>query len=188
MQIGKPRAILKEWDVICKFLGNGIQKVLVRKGGIHERTFVPEYDTFFLFPTWEHQNADAIRDEWREEFKKLSEPEPENGLVPIRYIARIEAVKKVEDEKLLEKFEEFHVYTPQEILSRFRRYKKSFLWFVLPRVWEIEKFELPHDEFVGCASFYEIPSEILEKIEIKIKKPAIPDDEFEKIKERFLSL
>ena len=54
---------LKEWAAVCAALREGKQVFLLRKGGIHERCgeFSVEHDAFFLYPTWEHQKKQMLR-------------------------------------------------------------------------------------------------------------------------------
>ncbi|MDC0315120.1 DUF1802 family protein [bacterium] len=43
----------KEWDVVCEALESGRQKLILRKGGIHEgrEGFSFAHEEFVLFPT-----------------------------------------------------------------------------------------------------------------------------------------
>ena len=56
----------KEWAVSCQAMQSGKQILLIRKGGIREEggAFTIADDTFFLMPTYEHQNADLLQPEW----------------------------------------------------------------------------------------------------------------------------
>ena len=55
---------LKEWAVTVRALAEGEQLVTLRKGGIREdhKHFELEHDRFFLYPTFDHQRNDVIRD------------------------------------------------------------------------------------------------------------------------------
>ena len=66
-------AALKEWAIVCKAAEDGKQVLLFRKGGIMEyrNGFELKHKNFFLFPTFEHQSLDSIRDEYKIELGNL---------------------------------------------------------------------------------------------------------------------
>ena len=53
----------KEWAVVVDALLRGEQILDLRKGGVHEegRRFELQADRFWLFPTYEHQDADLLK-------------------------------------------------------------------------------------------------------------------------------
>ena len=69
-------AALKEWAIICKAAEDGKQVLLFRKGGIMEyrNGFELKYKNFFLFPTFEHQSIDSIRNEYKIAIRKFGKP------------------------------------------------------------------------------------------------------------------
>src|SRR3954468_1897539 len=54
----------KEWAVTVRALAEGEQLLTLRKGGIREENkhFEIEHDQFFLYPTFDHQRNDLVRD------------------------------------------------------------------------------------------------------------------------------
>ena len=54
----------KEWAVTVRALAEGEQLLTLRKGGIREdnKHFEIEHDRFFLYPTFDHQQNDLVRD------------------------------------------------------------------------------------------------------------------------------
>lgn len=52
----------KEWDVVCDALESGRQKLILRKGGIHEgrEGFSFAHEEFVLFPTRFHAQGDFV--------------------------------------------------------------------------------------------------------------------------------
>ncbi len=66
-------AALKEWAIVCKAIEDGKQVLLFRKGGIMEyrNGFELKHKNFFLFPTFEHQSIDSIRNEYKIELESL---------------------------------------------------------------------------------------------------------------------
>src|SRR4029453_15133172 len=54
----------KEWAVTVRALAEGEQLLTLRKGGIREENkhFEIEHDHFFLYPTFDHQRNDLVRE------------------------------------------------------------------------------------------------------------------------------
>ena len=54
----------KEWAVTVRALAEGEQLLTLRKGGIREpsKHFALEHDRFFLYPTFDHQRNDLVRE------------------------------------------------------------------------------------------------------------------------------
>src|SRR5215210_3776514 len=54
----------KEWAVTVRALAEGEQLITLRKGGIREadKRFRVEHDRFFLYPTFDHQRHDLVRE------------------------------------------------------------------------------------------------------------------------------
>jgi hypothetical protein len=54
----------KEWAVTVRALAEGEQLITLRKGGIREpdKHFALEHERFFLYPTFDHQREDLVRE------------------------------------------------------------------------------------------------------------------------------
>ena len=65
----------KEWAVTVRALAEGEQLVTLRKGGIREsdRHFALEHDRFFLYPTFDHQRNDLVRESHKPELRRALE-------------------------------------------------------------------------------------------------------------------
>ena len=52
----------KEWEVVCEAIESGRQKLILRKGGIHEgrEGFSFKHEEFLLFPTRFHAQGDFV--------------------------------------------------------------------------------------------------------------------------------
>ncbi len=66
---------LKEWAVTVRALAEGEQLVTLRKGGIREtdKHFRLEHSRFFLYPTFDHQSYDLVRESHRPELQRALE-------------------------------------------------------------------------------------------------------------------
>ena len=65
----------REWAVTVRGLAEGEQLITLRKGGIREeqKHFGLEHERFFLYPTFDHQRTDLVRESHRPE---LQSPQP----------------------------------------------------------------------------------------------------------------
>ena len=65
----------KEWAVTVRALAEGEQLVTLRKGGIREpnKHFEVEHDRFFLYPTFDHQRRDLVRESHQPELRRALE-------------------------------------------------------------------------------------------------------------------
>jgi hypothetical protein len=65
----------KEWAVTVRALAEGEQLVTLRKGGIREpeKHFSLDHDRFFLYPTFDHQRGDLVRESHQPELRRALE-------------------------------------------------------------------------------------------------------------------
>ena len=80
----------KEWAVTVRALAEGEQLLTLRKGGIREENkhFEIEHDRFFLYPTFDHQRNDLVRESHMPELgRALEEGVWPDGEPPARALA-----------------------------------------------------------------------------------------------------
>ena len=119
----------KEWAVTVRALAEGEQLVTLRKGGIREpeKHFALEHDRFFLYPTFDHQRGDLVRESHRPELRRAleegvwadGEPPPHAVLragaiqqpdrVRIRAWAEVAAAWTVTDRRVVDGLSPFYV-------------------------------------------------------------------------------
>src|SRR5690606_37223628 len=65
----------KEWAVTVRALAEGEQLLTLRKGGIREehKLFRLDHDRFFLYPTFDHQRNDVVRESHLPELRRALE-------------------------------------------------------------------------------------------------------------------
>src|ERR687892_373758 len=65
----------KEWAVTVRALSEGEQLLTLRKGGIREedKHFELEHEQFFLYPTFDHQRNDLVRESHHPELRRALE-------------------------------------------------------------------------------------------------------------------
>jgi hypothetical protein len=125
----------KEWAGVCDALTEGVQSIILRKGGIREGPgpglFVPEHDEFWLYPTAVHQAEQGLRIE--ASGSRLHRA-GSDGALAIRALARVEMIGFLDDAASLPALEEFHVLTEETVRKRFR-YRTPGLWVLVARIW-----------------------------------------------------
>lgn len=171
---------LKEWAVAVKALGEGKQIITVRKGGLYEETrdFVLEDDTFYLYPTYEHQKAEMVKPEFHADLQQTLEGwSVDKPTVDIRYFARITDDVELLDEEKLRALNEFHIWTDNFADVRLRWKKKKPLHILFARVYKLNQpIEIPiEDEYKGCKSWHHL----LTQIPQNGFTPVLSDEEYE---------
>jgi len=155
------KVALKEWAVLAEAVARGEQLLLVRKGGIADpgNGFELKYREFFLYPTWEHQQEEYLRPEFRERLRKLP---PQPGPIRLQVYAGVAYQKEVKDLSALAKLEGYHLWSG-EFLEQKLRYKPELPTQVL--VLRAYRFLKPvlhpeRPEYAGCKSWVELNEEI----------------------------
>lgn len=162
-QAPQPTAIaFKEWQVVCDALASGRQSILLRKGGIHEGRagFSFAHDSFFLFPTRFHSQADHIR-----EGSAPTLPEWEIGdlLLITHHVTALRAVTLINWEEV-EALAPYHIYTQETVRQRFDWEAKGMsagsIHVALVEVRALPSpLELTYQpSFGGCRSWIDIPA------------------------------
>jgi hypothetical protein len=157
------RAALKEWAAVEEAMHRGWVSVLVRKGGIWEPRgdFALEHSEFFVFPGVYHQNGGELSEPLRERLAEqlgMAEPDP----VPLRLLARVEAVVRVSDEETVDALTGLHPLTPEGALARFRYRDRPFLHALLLRIHALPRPAAVRNSlaYVGCRSWLELENAI----------------------------
>ena len=134
----------KEWAVTVRALSEGEQLLTLRKGGIREdnKHFELEHEQFFLYPTFDHQRNDLVRESHHPELRRAleegvwpdEEPPPrallQDGGIPQPDRVRIRAWAEVadhfetDDPRIVDALSPFHVWT-QDYATKRLRWKRT---------------------------------------------------------------
>jgi len=160
--MSRDRAALKEWASAVEALLEGRTVVALRKGGIREETkdFRLTSDTFYFFPTYEHQKEHLLKAPYRGYVAETKRDwRPDLPTVPIRAWAEATDELLIEDDETLRKLSPFHVWTDEYAEERLRWKRTKPLHCLLLRVYRLDG---PWDveakaEFAGCKSWIELP-------------------------------
>lgn len=157
-----PRALppigLKEWAVAVRALDAGEQILLLRKGGIAEKQFQVEHEAFFLYPTYEHQQAAQIRPPFHAALARtLAEPRDPAAL-RITNWARVAAAYPIADEATADALAAHTLWTPEYIRERLHWRPKKPLYALVLRVYRLaEPCAIPYlPAYGGCKSWLEL--------------------------------
>ncbi len=179
---------LKEWAITIKALDEGRQIVLLRKGGIHEenREFSIKYKRFLLYPTYEHQREDLIKEEFRGDLRILQDTYDKNK-VTIQNWAMISDVVLINESEKLEALLPYHIWTADYAHKRLNWRPKRPLHLLFLRVFRLSKPRtidvLP--EHRGCKSWIDLQCN---DFSFERENPVLKDEEFKYISEEIKDL
>ena len=188
---------LKEWALTVRALAEGEQLLTLRKGGIREenRHFEIEHDQFFLYPTFDHQRGDLVRESHRPELGRAleegvwsdGEPHPsallEEGGVPepdrvrIRAWAEVAASYLITDRRCVDALSPYYVWTPDYAEKRLAWKRRHPLHVIVLRTYRIPRpvTVKVRDDYGGCRSWVDIHRELPFE-----GTPVLSDEEFER--------
>jgi hypothetical protein len=172
----------KEWALVCEALGQGVQTIILRKGGIHEgkKGFSFQHDAFWLFPTGFHAQAEQLH--WMPaNAADISVPQDEKReTVEFRSFARLHGVWKVTDWDQAAALAPFHVWKEEVVRERFAWGGDTCLHVALARVHALtEPWTIPYlPSYGGCRSWVNLPT-LPEGLEAALS-PAMSDAAWEK--------
>jgi hypothetical protein len=195
----------KEWAVTVRALAEGEQLVTLRKGGIREtdKNFRLEHDRFFLYPTFDHQRGDLVRESHQPELRRALEegvwPDgevPEDSLwfdggidqpdrVRIRAWAEVAGHFQIDDPRCVDALSPYYVWTPDYAEKRLAWKRRHPLHVLLLRTYRIPRpvTVKVKDEYLGCRSWLELQRDLPFE-----GTPVLSDDEFERASEQICSI
>ncbi|HEU0318387.1 MAG TPA: DUF1802 family protein [Solirubrobacteraceae bacterium] len=185
----------KEWAVPVRARAEGEQLITLRKGGVREpgKHFRVEHERFFLYPTFDHQRSDLVRESHQPELRRALEEgvwadgEPSvhqlhhgptvqpPDRVRIRAWAEIAAQYTITDPRVVDALSPFYVWTPDYAEKRLEWKRRHPLHVLLLRTYRIPRpvTVKVKDEYAGCRSFLELQRELPFE-----GTPVLSDEEF----------
>jgi hypothetical protein len=196
---------LKEWAVTVRALAEGEQLLTLRKGGIREehKHFELEHERFFLYPTFDHQRNDVVRDAHTPELRRALEegvwpdgdpptqaltrdggiPQPER--VRVRAWAEVAGHYTVTDPRVISELSPFYIWTTDYAQKRLSWKPRHPLHVVLLRTYRIPRpvTVRVRGDYAGCRSWLEIARDLPFE-----GTPVLADDEFAHVQETIESI
>ncbi len=186
---------LKEWAIVCKALEEGRQTILLRKGGIMEyrEGFELKHDKFMLFPTFEHQSKDSIKQDYHKKFDSLTlENNAEKEYIDLNLFGSVMDVKEIKNKEILKKLYTYHIWNEQYVDFRMNYNPSKPMSVLFLRVYKLKeplKVNIKK-EWAGCKSWVnmddQIPSMIINKsfeelLDGKILNPVLDNLTFNRL-------
>lgn len=154
---------LKEWTTIVKALENGVQTILLRKGGILDVAsgFKIESKKFLLFPTLEHQDYNHIKPEFHKYLEQVKINPPKTGFNKITSYAEVLSEADILSDETIKKLSRFHIWSDSYINERKKWKPENPFKAVFLKIYKIPEFNtLLKSEYQGCKSWININEEI----------------------------
>ncbi len=169
---------LKEWAVTVRALANGTQILLLRKGGIHEtdKDFRVIHPEFLLYPTYEHQKEDLLKDNHQADLRQVLEEPRQEDQIKFTHFAKVEETIQVSEQDKVDYLGPHHIWTNEYAVARMRWNPMQPLSILLLRVYHLENpVDVPYlPEYGGCTSWVDI----FERVALGQLKPVLTDEEF----------
>lgn len=170
---------LKEWASAIKALREGKQILVMRKGGIIEETrdFQVESRHFYLYPTYEHQKRELLKESERHAVDEtLAGWSPEAADVELTAYAEVAEDIEVVDQEHLDRISGCHIWTDTFAEERLKWKKQNPLHVLLLRVYRLEEpVSVPvRSDYLGCKSWVELADPLPDAK----KTPVLSDEEF----------
>lgn len=167
----------KEWSYVCDSLAQGVQTLILRKGGIHEGRggFEWKHREFFLFPTWFHTQGEKLS--WvPENAQRAFPPEEERTSVDISGFATLEQMWKVTDWAAMQALAPEHIWNEDVVRERFAYDEESCLHVALVRAWRLPQvWTFPYSKsYGGCRSWVNLPADGLSLLPAAV--PALSEE------------
>ena len=169
---------LKEWAVTVDALGTGRQVLLLRKGGISEsgKHFRVAHPEFLLYPTFEHQREDLLKEANQPALRALLEEPHDDGSITFSYWAQAAETIEILEQEVVEALSPHHIWTDDYAQSRLRWKPRFPLSIMLLRVYRLEQpVTVPFfPAYKGCTSWVELS----ERVDLGRVEPVLSDEEF----------
>ena len=172
------RHALKEWAVAVKALERGETALVVRKGGIREKSFAIRDSRFLLLPGYEHQRPELLKPEFTDLMNEIPDL-TDDGPLRFTSFGEVKGAYEVSEAESLEAVDPYHMWSPEYAESRFKwRPKKPLTVLVLRTYLLPEPVELPYSEaYGGCKSWIDLDK----PVSIAGARPALDDEGFERL-------
>src|ERR1700756_1879956 len=132
---------LKEWAITVKALDEGKQIILLRKGGIHEekKEFRVEHNKFLLYPTYEHQREDLLKEEFRDNLKALLHNWDGSNKITIQNWAVVSGVAEITEPERVEALSPYYIWTTSYVYERLNWRPRKPLYVLFLRVFRFSQ-------------------------------------------------
>jgi CDP-diacylglycerol--glycerol-3-phosphate 3-phosphatidyltransferase len=156
----------KEWEAIVEALGQGVQIVILRKGGIAEgkQGFQAKHPRFWLFPTAYHQQWEKTKPDLQR-YLAPTDARPATAPIALQYFAEVTDAVYLSSWDQVARLDDAHFWTSEILRERFdyadRPGMEPGLHLLIVRV---SRINLPHQlapskDYDGCKSWIDVPAD-----------------------------
>ena len=172
------RHALKEWAVAVEALERGETALVVRKGGIREKTFAVPKTRFLFFKSYEHQKADQLKPAYHDLLRSIPQRRDDEPVIFTSF-AEVYRAYEVSEAEELEALDPHHIWTHEYAESRLKWRPKKPLTILILRTYLLpEPIVLDYrDSYGGCKSWIELE----ESVPTAGSRPALEEPSFEKL-------
>jgi hypothetical protein len=175
--MGELSQALKEWAVVVEALLAGDQILLLRKGGIREEKgrFAVKADRVLLFPTYEHQRPDWLKQPYQQRFSAPT-PRPSSP-IPLAGWAEITHSLALTSQQQVLALAPFHLWNQAFVEERWAWKPGSPLYLLLLRSHRLPApYPLPpRPEYGGCRSWISLA----DQVDTTGSTPALSDSSYQ---------
>ena len=154
---------LKEWAVTIRALDQGKQVLLVRKGGIREKEFKVEHEEFFLYPSFEHQKPNLLKEAYQADLTSiLADWNGSTEQVPLTHFAQVTDIFEITDPADVEALSPYFIWTTDYAEQRLHWRPRKPLEILAVRVYRLPEPYIQKVEpyFNGCKSWVDLPAPV----------------------------
>ncbi|HVS36545.1 MAG TPA: DUF1802 family protein [Gemmataceae bacterium] len=178
------RHAFKEWAVVCKALADGRQSIVLRKGGIAEKTaeFQVEHKRFWLYPTYVHQQGDGVSADALPLLEQAEAERPPIGVVRLTHFAEAAwGVYRLHNLPAALLLGGMHCLSAATVQARFE-YRRPGLYVVPVRVYRaLQAVDLAETAYcAGCRSWVELEREL----QTDGAAPVLSEEAFREMRDR----
>lgn len=170
---------LKEWASVVQAVREGVQTILLRKGGIEEEggSFQLEHSQFLFFPTHEHQTPDALAPRYQRFIAPHTVGAP---TLTIDTCARVLDTYPLHRLSQTEPFTHLHIWSPEYVAQRFSYRPDQPLWILVFQGFRLEQpVAIPNDpSYAGCRSWVTLR----QSVPIGSARPILSDRRLEEVR------
>ncbi len=175
---------IKEWSAVIEAMGEGKQSLLAR---IYE----PPFNELLLYPTYNFYGSNKSRPErfdamFQESYRSMAreagahamERAQKDGIVDIRFFARVDQTLQVKDNRVWERLKPYFIWSPEHVAEYGKTSKIGFVWIWLCRIYEFNKpLEIGRVSALPPNSYRHF-----EQVKTENAKPVLSDADYNEIK------
>jgi hypothetical protein len=179
------RLAFKEWAIITDALLRGEQILIFRKGGLREGPggFQIEHPGFLFFPTFFHQQREAVQPPAQARHDALAPHFPAPHVLRVEGFARVIAWRRMDSLESAQRLRDQHIWREEVIAARFDWGRSKEIHVLAVRAFRLPAaVELPLlASYGGCKSWVNLEKDI----SIDAAKPVLNDVDFSEKFRRF---